>query len=49
MISINNKFLLSDDVCERIKSEYKDKVTLVKTDIRQPRMKTLCYLMKSKN
>ena len=35
MISINNKFLLSDNICEKIKSEYKDKVTLVKSDIRQ--------------
>ena len=35
MISINDKFLLSDDICERIKSEYKDKLTLIKSDIRQ--------------
>ena len=35
MISINDKFLLSDDICERIKLEYKDKLTLIKSDIRQ--------------
>lgn len=35
MISINNKFLLSDDVCERIKSEYEDKLTLIKSNVRQ--------------
>jgi len=35
MISINDKFLLSDDICERIKSEYEHKLTFIKSDIRQ--------------
>ena len=35
---INNKFLLSDDICKKIISEYKDKVVLAKTDIRQQKI-----------
>ena len=35
---INNKFLLSDDICKNIISEYKDKVILAKTDIRQQKI-----------